>query len=216
MIYYSHVSIYSQEFFFALQMYVTINMLMKKNFTALNMCTHMWYNIKNIYFFYLMFTINCHAQLYYPLIVSAWPINGWCRLRVAVWSRCPNTTAEIECFLLPIWCRKKNIIIDRNYPMGCYFSFHKVEKNSCFQPVVDGDVTVEVELSMTELDHRKSGSAEGLDFMHSWNTLPQNDCNQLQDFSRSGSGQVNVGQNGVFRTAILRLILSCLLKIGSF
>ncbi len=77
-----------------------------------------------------MFTINCHAQLYYPLIVSAWPINGWCRLRVAVWSRCPNTTAEIECFLLPIWCRKKNIIIDRDYPMGWYFSFHKVEKKT--------------------------------------------------------------------------------------
>ncbi len=60
-----------------------------------------------------------------------------------------------------------------------FFISQSGKKNSCFQPVVDGDVTVEVELSMTELDHRKSGSAEGLDFMHSWNALPQNDCNQL-------------------------------------
>ncbi len=85
-----------------------------------------------IFFFYLMFTINCHAQLYYPLIVSAWPINGWCRLRVAVWSRCPNTTAEIECFFLPIWCRKKNIIIDRDYPMSAIFHFTKWEKTCCW------------------------------------------------------------------------------------
>lgn len=66
-----------------------------------------------------MFTIKCYTQLYYPLIVSAWPIIGWCRLTVAVWSQCLNTTAKIECFLLPIWCRKKNIIIDRDYPIGC-------------------------------------------------------------------------------------------------
>lgn len=65
---------------------------------------------------------------------------------------------------------------------------------------------------MTELDHRKSGSAERLYFVHTWYALPQNGCNKLQNFSRSGSGQVNVGQNGVFRMAILRLIFSCLLK----
>lgn len=104
-----------------------------------------------------------------------------------------------------------------NCPVECYTScsFNKLAKNKCSQPVVDGDVSMEVELSMTELDHRKPSSAERLDFVHAWNALPQNGSNQLQNFSRSSSGQVNVRQNGVFRMAILRLIFSCLLKMGS-
>lgn len=87
-------------------------------------------------------------------------------------------------------------------------------KNNGFQPIVDCDVSLEVELSMTELDHRKSGSAERLYFVYTRNALPQNGCNKLQNFNRSGSGQVNVRQNGVFRMAILGLIFSCLLKLA--
>lgn len=80
-----------------------------------------------------------------------------------------------------------------------FFALQSSQKS----PVVDGDVSLEVELLVTELDHRKSSSAERLNFVNTWNALPQNNSDQLQNFSRRGSGQVNVRQNGVFRTAIL-------------
>lgn len=90
--------------------------------------------------------------------------------------------------------------------------FQKISKSNWFQPVVDGDVSLKVELSMTELDNGKSCWGERLYFVHTWNTLSQNGSYQIQDFHRSGCGQVYVRQNGVLGAAVFRRILSSLLE----
>lgn len=65
-------------------------------------------------------------------------------------------------------------------------------------PVVDGDVSLQIELPMDELDHREACAAHCLDLIHSRCALPQYGRHQFQQLRRRGRGQVDVGQDGVF------------------
>lgn len=62
-------------------------------------------------------------------------------------------------------------------------------------PVVDGDVSLQVELPMAELDHWEACAAHCLDLMHSRCALPQYGRHQLQQLRRGSRGQVDVGQD---------------------
>lgn len=78
-------------------------------------------------------------------------------------------------------------------------------------PVVDGNVPLQIELTMAELDHREACTVHRMDLKHSGCTLPQNSRHQLQQLVLGGRGQVDVGQDGVLRTAALRLGVAPLL-----
>ena len=57
---------------------------------------------------------------------------------------------------------------------------------------------------MDELDHWQTSAAHHLDLVHSRDTLPQDDGDQVQHLSRRGCGQVDVGEDGVFGAGVVR------------
>lgn len=85
---------------------------------------------------------------------------------------------------------------------------------SCAEPVVDGDVSLQVELPMAELDHREASAAHYLDLVYTRCALSQYGRHQLQQLRRGSRGQVDVGQDGVFRLAVFRLVLGRLRDRG--
>lgn len=72
-----------------------------------------------------------------------------------------------------------------------------------FQPVVDCDVPVQVEVTMAELDDGQSCSGQRLHLVNARDALPQDSRDQLQHLSGRRRGEIDVGQDGVFRTSIL-------------
>lgn len=59
-------------------------------------------------------------------------------------------------------------------------------------PVLDADVSVQVELAVVELDHGEASAAHYADFVHAGDAAFQDHGHVFQDFSRSRSGQIEV------------------------
>ena len=56
--------------------------------------------------------------------------------------------------------------------------------NVLLSPVVNGDVSLEVELTVMELDNREAGAADHVDLVHTRDTLNQDPCHKVQHISR--------------------------------
>ena len=82
------------------------------------------------------------------------------------------------------------------------------------RPVVDGDVPLQVELAVMELGHRETSAADHIDFVRAGDAALQDRRHEVQDICRRRCGQVNIGQDGVLRAAVIRRALPCLKKEG--
>lgn len=70
-------------------------------------------------------------------------------------------------------------------------------------PVVGGDVPLQVKLTVMKLDHRETSTTDHVDFVHTRDAAFKDGCHEIQDFRWSGSGQINIGEHGIFRAAII-------------
>lgn len=66
---------------------------------------------------------------------------------------------------------------------------HRVKKATgvSHSPVVNCDVSLQVELAMMELDDRETGAADHVDFVHAGDAASEDCWNQVQDLGWSGS-----------------------------
>lgn len=81
-------------------------------------------------------------------------------------------------------------------------------------PVVNGDVPLQVELVVMELDHGEASAADHGDFVRAGDTASKDRRHEVQDLGRGGGGQVDVRQDGVLGAAIVRRALPCLEQKG--
>lgn len=77
-------------------------------------------------------------------------------------------------------------------------------------PVVDSDVSLQVQLTMMELNHRETSAADHVDFVHTGNAAFEDRCHKFQDLCWRRGGEVDIREDGVLRAAVVWHPLTCL------
>lgn len=60
--------------------------------------------------------------------------------------------------------------------------------NEISSPVVGGDVPLQVKLTVMELNHGETSTANHVDLVHTGNAALEDCCHEIQDLRRTGSG----------------------------
>lgn len=71
------------------------------------------------------------------------------------------------------------------------------------QPVINGDVPLQVKLTVMEFDNGETSAADHVDFMHAGDAAFQDHRHEVENLSWSGCGQVDIRQYRVLRPPIV-------------
>lgn len=71
------------------------------------------------------------------------------------------------------------------------------------QPVINGDVPLQVKLTVMEFDNGETSAADHVDFMHAGDAAFQDHRQEVENLSWSGCGQVDIRQYRVLRPPIV-------------